>query len=360
MGESRRSTRNGRREHSEEYLAAQRKRREGVSEGELREAVATVGEDEVRELVRNPHRTLMRIVKAAEGTDPEGVLRGEYGGDDVERTQRHDELRERREALVVLAASEFGELRAMVGLASAGGLRRAAKGQQRKRGEEREGSSEAYWMARALRTEGVSEREVTAAIAELGEAHVRSLLGREQGTFGRLVRHAEQAESGARERAYRILAATEWNLVRRIVGLPVDVERERRSCAAWARKMSEGEGVSAGRLRGAVNRVEAEQVAILVDGAEPFFSGAVRRAARAMDRSVKRSWVRIAASDPERVRATVREAERSARRERSELYASSPKDAAAGNREVRVVQGRSRREVALSAVGPMLLGALRL
>jgi hypothetical protein len=70
--------------------------------------------------------------------------------------------------------------------------------------------------------------------------------------------------------------------------------------------------------------------------------------------------VRIAASDPERVRATVREVKRAARRERSELYASSPKVAAAENREVRVVRGRSPREVALSAVGPMLLGALGL
>jgi len=354
MGDSDRSVGSARRAHSEEYLAAQRKRSEGVSEEQLREAIASVGEDEVRELVREPRGTLGRIVRAAERIDPDAA-RGEYGGDGVEATARRDALRVRREALITIAGSEFDELRSRVGLDGVAGPGTPTKSGDSGGGG---GSSEAYWMARAQRARGVSEREIRAAIAELGADHVRELLGYQRGTFGRLVGHAERAESPAGERAYRTLAAGEWNVARRLVGLEVDPERERRSCARWARTMAD-EGVGAGGLQSAVRRLGSEIVASVLDGAEPLFKAAVRRAADCAERPVKRSWVRIAACGPERVRGIVRGEQRFGARERHELYASSP-DTPPAQPEVRVVKGRSRREVALSAVGPLLLEGLGL
>lgn len=312
--------------HSEEFLRARQRRAEGVSKEEARAAIERLGEPLVRELVGPRRGTLARLVRAAEGIG---------GATGVERSER--------DAYITLAACEFAELRSLVG---------ADRGERE--AERPSGGSDCYRAARERRARGVSEAELRRAVAELGEARVRELLARPR--FGAMVRRAEEAGSEAGREAYLCLAASEWSAARRAVGMEVDAAREERGCAAWARRIAESaEGVSPARLREAVGQMGRERARAVVDGPEPLFAAAVRRAARAGERSERLAWVRLAASGSERVRAILG---RQPTAGRSRLCASVPRGVPPAPPEVRVVRGRARREIALSALGAVLSGAV--
>lgn len=323
-------TRNGRHGgHSEEFLRARQRRVEGVSPDEARAAIERLGEPLVRELVGPRRGTLARLVRAAEGVG---------GATGIERSER--------DAYITLAGCEFAELRSLVGVD--GGECEV---------ERPSGGSDCYREARERRARGVSDAELRRAVAELGQVRVRELLGRPR--FGAMVRAAEEAGTEASREAYLTLAASEWSAARRAAGMEVDTGREERGCAAWARRIARSaEGVSAARLREAVGRIGRERARALVDGPEPLFAAAVRRAARASERPERLAWVRLAASDPERVRAILGPQPVAACTERSRLCASVPRGVPPAAPEVRVVRGRARGEIALSALGAVLSGAV--
>lgn len=167
--------------------------------------------------------------------------------------------------------------------------------------KERPGDSRTRAAAARKREAKVSAGEIRGAIDLIGKDEVRHAVEIPHLTYPRLVNAATGCEAGRERDAYVALAASDYDAVRRIVGLPTYAERRMRR-AIWERHR---QGVAGAEIAAAVEALGFEEVVEAIEKLRGI-RGRLRELAMAhKGEGAGEAWLALAAADLDEVRQAV-------------------------------------------------------